>query len=83
MNNQDPVIYISDDSTYCNKVIRLMDKHHVSYKVKNVTQNHEYMRELQEFGIYGTPALFIKGQELPILGYQEKRILKALNISTK
>lgn len=83
MDNQEIVIYISNGSTYCNKVIRLMDKHHVSYKVKNVTQNHKYMREMQEFGIYGTPALFIKGQEQPILGYQKKRILKALNISEK
>ena len=82
MNNQNVVIYISDNSTFCNKVINLMEEHDVSYKVKNVSQNKEYMRELQRDGIYGTPALFIDGEKRSILGYQKNRILKALNITS-
>lgn len=80
MNNEDVVVYVSDESTYCNKVIHLMDEHDISYKVKNVSKDKEYMRELQRNGIYGTPALFIKGQEQSILGYQRNRILNALNV---
>lgn len=80
MNNEDVVVYVSDESTYCNKVIHLMEEHDISYKVKNVSKDKEYMRELQRNGIYGTPALFIKGQEQSILGYQRNRILNALNV---
>ncbi|WP_405099209.1 glutaredoxin family protein [Oceanobacillus sp. FSL H7-0719] len=80
MNNEDVVVYVSDESTYCNKVIHLMEEHDISYKVKNVSKDKEYMRELQRNGIYGTPALFIKGQEHSILGYQRNRILNALNV---
>ena len=80
MNNQDVVIYISDNNQYCNKVIQLMEEHDVSYKVKNVSKNREYMKELQNDGIYGTPALFVLSKKKTILGFQRNKILQTLNI---
>lgn len=82
MSKQNVTLYISDNSSYCNKVINLMKEHDVSFQVKNVTQNRKYMKELQNDGIYGTPALFIMGEEQFILGYQKARILKALHIAS-
>lgn len=79
MGNQDVVVYISENNTSCNKVIQLIEEQDVSYKVKNVSKHKDYMKELQKNGIYGTPALFIKGQDYFILGYQKNRIIKALN----
>lgn len=74
----DVVIYVSDNNSYCKKVIDLVQEHDVSYKVKNVTQNKNYMKELQNNGIYGTPALFVKGEDHSILGYQREKIRTAL-----
>jgi len=79
MENQEVVVYISENNTYCNKVIKLIEEQDISYKIKNITKNTDYRKELQNEGIYGTPALFIKGQERTILGYQKNRILRALN----
>lgn len=80
MNNQDVTIYISDNNKKCDKVIGLMEDYDVSYKLKNVTKNRDYMKELQNSGIYGTPATFIEKGRHTILGFQKNRILKALNL---
>lgn len=78
MENQDVVVYISKDNDHCEKVIQLIEEAEVSYKVKNVSDNREYMKELQKDGIYGTPATFVKGKNQTILGYQKREILNAI-----
>lgn len=78
MENHDVVVYISKDNNYCKKVIQLIEDAEVSYEVKNVSDNREYMKELQKDGIYGTPATFIKGMDRTILGYQKREILNAI-----
>lgn len=80
MSDQEVVIYVSDNSLPCKQLLNHMDKWNISYRVKNVNKNSEYMRDLQEQGIYGTPATFIKSQKHVILGFQEKKINHALGI---
>lgn len=78
MNKSDVVVYVSDDNLNCRKVLELVKEYEVSYKIKNITQNRDYMKEMQSNGIYGTPALFVKGERNSILGYQQERIRRAL-----
>lgn len=80
MDNKEVVIYVSDNSLPCKKLVTHLDKWNVSYKEKNVTNNRAYMKDLQEQGIFGTPATFIEDQEYAILGFQEKNINHALGI---
>ncbi|MCF3944633.1 glutaredoxin family protein [Oceanobacillus alkalisoli] len=79
MDNHDVIIYVSDNNHYCTQVIDLVKKYDVTYKIKNVTQDRDYMKEMQDIGIYGTPAMFVKGEKHSILGYQKERIRHALS----
>lgn len=81
MRNKEVIIYVSEDSTPCEKLLNKMDKWDISYQTKNVTHNKAYMKELQEKGIFGTPATFIEDQNSVILGVQESKIKYALGIS--
>jgi len=79
MANTNIVIYISENNPACDDVLDLMEDLDVSYRLKNVTKNRSYKRELQAYDIYGTPATFI-GQDEVILGPQKSRIKEALGI---
>lgn len=57
-----------------------MDQWGVNYMVKNITQNIDMKRELQNLGIYGTPATFIEGYSDPVLGCQIEKLKSRLNI---
>lgn len=81
MRDKEVVIYVSEDSAPCKKLLNKMDKWDVSYQTKNVTNNSVYMKELQEKGIFGTPATFIEDQNSVILGVQEGKIKEGLGIS--
>lgn len=74
MDNYDVIIYVSDNNQYCTKVVNLVKKYDVTYKIKNVTQNRDYMTKMQKKGVYGTPAMFVKGEKHSILGFQKERI---------
>lgn len=78
MNKQNVIIYTSDNCSNSEKVINKMDKWGVIYTVKNVSSNREYLKELQNRGVYGTPATYV--DEQPILGYQENKLMNVLNI---
>lgn len=80
MKDKNVIIYVSDNNPHCKKVLNQMDKWDVSYKIKNVTQNSNYMRDLQDQGIYGTPATFIKDKSKVILGFQKNEIKHALGL---
>lgn len=80
MGKKEVVVYVSDNSLPSKKILTHLDKWNISYEEKNVTKNSEYMKDLQEQGIFGTPATFIEGQEHAILGFQEKNINHALGI---
>ncbi|MFC2947795.1 glutaredoxin family protein [Virgibacillus sediminis] len=80
MKDKQVTIYVSEDNSQCNKLISQMDEWNVPYEIKNVSKNTKYMRELQDMGIYGTPATFINGNEGPVLGYQKNRIKNNLGL---
>jgi len=80
MTKTEALIYVSDDCHSCQKLINKMDEWEVTYQIKNITDNKENKKEMQEHGIYGTPATFIKERKEPILGYQINKIKRALNI---
>ncbi|GAB3791214.1 glutaredoxin family protein [Virgibacillus kimchii] len=78
MIDKEVVVYISDDSKKCDQLLAELDQLDVNYKTKNVTKNKSYMRDLQNEGVYGTPATFIGNEKNPILGFQKSTIIKAL-----
>lgn len=79
MNSEEVVLYVSDNSPKCQKVLELVKDYNVSYKIKNVTQNSDYLKEIQRSGIYSTPAMFVPGEKESIQGYQKDTIQRALN----
>lgn len=79
MSQPDVVVYVSDNSLKSNKVIDLMNDYNISYKKKNISNNSNYMKELHQRDIYGTPAVFIDDKQA-ILGYQKNKIKYALGI---
>lgn len=82
MKQSNVVVYISDHNFKSKEVLDLLDEYSVSYNKKNVSDNGKYMKELHEMGIYGTPAMFVKGHPV-ILGYQKNKIKYALGIDQK
>ncbi|PAV30699.1 NrdH-redoxin [Virgibacillus profundi] len=80
MSERSVIIYISESNSQCKKLIDQMDKWEIPYKTKNVTENNKYMKDLQQQGIFGTPATFIESEQDPILGFQKNKIKYALGI---
>lgn len=78
MNSHNVVIYTCDSCSECEKVIKKMDKWGVVHTVKNVSKNKEYLKELQNRGIFGTPATIV--DDHPVLGYQEGKLKSVLNL---
>ncbi|MFA1822581.1 glutaredoxin family protein [Virgibacillus oceani] len=78
MNEKKVVVYISEDSSKCNQLLFELDKLDVNYEIKNVTKNKDFMKELQNEGVYGTPATFIGNNNTPILGVQKNKIKQTL-----
>ncbi|WP_245976822.1 glutaredoxin family protein [Oceanobacillus arenosus] len=78
MSNKNVIIYISENNPHCKKVLHLMDTLEIGYKTKNVTMNGQYLQELQNRGIFGTPATFIEDKKHPILGFQKEKLKAAL-----
>lgn len=69
-------IYIRSNSKECDKLMNLMDENNIYYDKKNVTEDYKHMEELQEHGIFATPATFI--DDVVILGYQENKLKQTL-----
>ncbi|WP_077624157.1 glutaredoxin family protein [Sediminibacillus massiliensis] len=78
MTRQSVVVYVSENCRQCDQLLSHLDKWEVDYIEKNVTNNKEHIKELQEHKVYGTPAVFIQDQK--ILGFQKSKIKKALGI---
>ncbi|WP_188456854.1 glutaredoxin family protein [Virgibacillus oceani] len=78
MSKKDVLIYISSNCQRNNRLLDQLDEWDINYEKKNVTENPEYMKELQGKGIFGTPVTFIDGE--PILGMQKSKLKHALGI---
>ena len=79
MNKHNVVIYTSDNCTEGKKVIENMEKWEIGYTIKNISDNKEYLTELQNRGVFGTPATFV--DDYPVLGYQENKLKNILDLS--
>jgi len=79
MSHKKVTVYISDDSNKCDQLLIELDKLDINYETKNVTSNKNFMKELQNEGVYGTPATFIGNHKSPILGVQKNKIKQTLN----
>lgn len=71
-------VFVSEDSEPSQKVTNLLDEYNISYELNNVTKEKEHLKELQNSGIYGTPATKIDG--VFILGYQKNKLKHALGL---
>lgn len=80
MSDEDVIVYISEDSRKCEQLLTELDELKVNYETKNVTKHRSYMKELQNAGIFGTPATFIGDEKTPILGLQKNKIRQALDL---
>ncbi|SIT08298.1 Glutaredoxin [Virgibacillus pantothenticus] len=77
------LVYISNNSKECENVIQFLQEWHITYQTKNVNEQRANMKELQNLGIYGTPAIFVEGEKEPILGFQKNKLKYYLGLADK
>lgn len=71
-------LFVSEGSEASDSVKAFLDKNDVTYELKNVTRNKDYLKELQEMKVFGTPTIFIDGKKIE--GNQENKILYELGV---
>ncbi|GAA0610603.1 hypothetical protein GCM10009001_29870 [Virgibacillus siamensis] len=77
MNERNVIVYVSDDCSQCDKLLAHLNTLNVNFQTKNVSENHEYMEQLQEKGVFGTPVTFVDDQM--VLGLQKNKINRILS----
>ncbi|MEW9677265.1 glutaredoxin domain-containing protein [Lentibacillus sp. L22] len=77
MSTKHVMVYINN-SNKRSKLLDQLDEWKIDYQTRNVTEHPEYLKELQEKGIYGTPVTFINGD--PILGFQKEKMKDRLGL---
>ncbi|MGM8212466.1 glutaredoxin family protein [Virgibacillus sp. W0430] len=80
MADKEVTVYISDNCKECEALIKQLEEWDIAYNKINVTKEQKKMDRLQSMDIYGTPALFVKGRKLPVLGFQKNKLKDVLNI---
>lgn len=80
MSNTEVLVYISNECLSCQKLLDKMSEWGVSYRTKNITNDETNKKELQDLGVYGTPATFIEDDVEPILGYQVNKLKRELKV---
>ncbi|ASN07099.1 glutaredoxin family protein [Virgibacillus necropolis] len=78
MTRQKVVIYTSDNCSACKKVVERMNTWGVDYIEKNISNNGSYLKDLQDKGIFGTPATFV--DDYSVLGFQESKLKYELSM---
>ncbi|MCT2534947.1 glutaredoxin family protein [Aquibacillus koreensis] len=76
MNRHNVIVYTSNSCQECEKVLSCLDELGITYTEKNISEDHEYRKELQKEKVYATPAVFY-GKQV-ILGYQKQKLIRAL-----
>ncbi|GGM34250.1 hypothetical protein GCM10011351_20300 [Paraliobacillus quinghaiensis] len=76
MHEENIQVYVSNNCTESNKLIHLLEELGVKHERKNVTENKDYMRELQQQKIYATPVAMVNNKK--VLGYQKSRLMDIL-----
>lgn len=72
------MVYINN---HCTRLLDQLDEWNIDYKTKNVVEDPQYLKELQDEGFYGTPVTFINDNA--ILGYQKNKIKQKLGIGSR
>lgn len=78
MSKKNVTIYVSEDCHQCGDLITQLDEWNISYHVKNVTKNRRHLEELQDIGVFGTPATVV--DEEIILGFPRGILQRVFNI---
>lgn len=73
------IVYSSTGCPKCQEVKEQLRKWGVPFEERNISENPEHFKALQERRIFGTPATFINGR--PVLGFQPKRLRERLGLS--
>ncbi|MFD1038378.1 glutaredoxin family protein [Virgibacillus byunsanensis] len=81
MSEKNVIIYVSNNCLEGERLLKQLDVWNVSYTKKNVSNNKEYMVELQEKGVFGTPATFIGDQT--VLGFQINKLKRILEVDNQ
>ncbi|WP_368654013.1 glutaredoxin family protein [Ornithinibacillus sp. 4-3] len=81
MEQNKVVVYVSDHCSTSEQLVAYLDKHKISYEVRNVTSNYAYLLELQEKGMYGTPVTYFAEQNQFVLGFPKDKIADMLGIN--
>ena len=72
------ILYSSTGCPRCLQVKEQLKEWGVSYEERNISDNQDYFKQLQERKIFGTPATFINNK--PILGFQPEKLRAALGV---
>lgn len=77
------IIYVSKNCPTSEKLMAHLNQYQILFETKNVTENYQYLRELQEMGIFGTPITHFVDQNQIILGFQKNKLNDVLGIRTR
>ncbi|MRG87228.1 glutaredoxin family protein [Salinibacillus xinjiangensis] len=77
MNQEEIIVYTSQNCNQSKKVMNLLENWNKHYEERNISEDRSYLKELQQNGIYATPATFI--EDKCILGYQRRAIVQAIS----
>ena len=72
MADKEIIAYTGNECQESKQLIDLLEEYNVEYTEKNVSENRDYLKELQARSIYSAPVIFI-GEQV-ILGFQGKKI---------
>ncbi len=71
-------VYTSNNCKRSDELIHWLEQKDVDYTEKNISEERAYLEELQNSGVFGTPAAFVNNQT--ILGFQPNRMKQELNL---
>jgi len=72
------IIYISNNNLESRRLMDQLDDWKIYYLTKNISEDKENLRQLQEYGIFSTPATFVG--DTAILGFQKKKLKQTLGL---
>ncbi|SDR06062.1 Glutaredoxin [Virgibacillus subterraneus] len=79
MNDKEVIVYISNDCLNCEKLLSQLKQWKIKYTTRNVTENQEYIKQLHERDVFGTPTTLVDDQV--ICGFQINKIKYLLGMS--
>src|SRR5690625_155916 len=78
MGKNPVVTYVSNNSSQCEELVKQLGEWEIDYELKNVSEEHGYLQELQKMNIFGTPTTIVKNTNQVILGFPKGELRRAL-----